>query len=1132
MSDMASEVPTLLPSVSSFSSTQSKERTEATASSTTSHPHLVSCSSIQPLFRERVKAFPSSLAEEVATEGLRVATAYYNLFIQERGGLEVAEKHEKREEDDREIHRAWDPLYGTKGKEVLHAAGEEKESEEHLLYPLPPINESDKELPERRGITVPPSTSSSSLAPATSLGEAAAVETLEGRTCSSCAAPLPPLDDKTISYSSFFPPVSRPEVRKRILWRILGGSPRRFSAWKWRTASEFATILATHDAFLKHVADRREGMGGLTSVAHINAVAAYGDRIGGPNSPVKTGAGATRREEGNVEVDDGCSRLPSPPFLLGPPLLIPEKYQKAVQPSLGPSSSTALLSADSTPHKGSDPKEEEETLLQKKVVASTTWTERAFPSSSSYDGHDAREVLKATVEVVRTSGSAPVATPPPLTAGSGTWRGGEEEEERAAVVPLASGKEGHTHTLYDRRKRGERAAMMASSGPLPATSSVEPSSFSYSFPTSHQGPQYFTRSAAVEEEEAGTAHRVVIVMVGLPARGKTFLAQKICRLLGWHGERATVYNIQAAWRQAMLHHLAEQEKEKGEEEEDGDVEEKRMDRGDRDPTGSRSTGAEGGYPESTATSRFPPRAPPTRRAPLIRAEHFYRLLADRFSVEREKYRYVLDQFAHNGEEFFVDSGRVIVLNDDFIAADLRKEVEDRFASLGSHFFYIERIRESSRNREYNEFKVLDEFEYPPSMIEREEARKDFEERLRILEAFYEPLDGKEERAIRDPLHASTSSSTTTALPRGASPLSSSTPPRHSPPAHYITIRDPSTIEVHGIEGYLSSRIVSYLMTISQRKIQHPIYFVRHGQSWYNVENRIGGDPWLTAQGIKDSAALLEFVASLQSHLEAVTSRIRDKAVLATDTSLQTGPLSSAIATVLETSSQTEKGATLRNEEEDGLLRPCDTPMKEVGSQSTPQDSAGPTKDREPRVVWEWLPSSLPERRGPSHGVGLEIWTSQLRCAIQTAELSERLLGIKTLRWSSLNEIHAGVCEDMTYTEVRRQYEQIDQFRGESKYTFRYPGGGESYQDLVLRLEPVIMELENAEKVVIVVAHQAILRCLLAYFGSVSAESSIHVEVPHRVVWRCTYDSKGVTKLDEVALDNFSVGEHIDLSKVP
>lgn len=44
---------------------------------------------------------------------------------------------------------------------------------------------------------------------------------------------------------------------------------------------------------------------------------------------------------------------------------------------------------------------------------------------------------------------------------------------------------------------------------------------------------------------------------------------------------------------------------------------------------------------------------------------------------------------------------------------------------------------------------------------------------------------------------------------------------------------------------------------------------------------------------------------------------------------------------------------------------------------------------------------------------------------------------------------------------------------------------QSYQDLVQRVEPVIMELERQENV-LVICHQAVMRCLLAYFLDKSA----------------------------------------------
>ncbi len=51
---------------------------------------------------------------------------------------------------------------------------------------------------------------------------------------------------------------------------------------------------------------------------------------------------------------------------------------------------------------------------------------------------------------------------------------------------------------------------------------------------------------------------------------------------------------------------------------------------------------------------------------------------------------------------------------------------------------------------------------------------------------------------------------------------------------------------------------------------------------------------------------------------------------------------------------------------------------------------------------------------------------------------------------------------------------------------------QSYEDLVHRLEPVIMELERQENV-LVVCHQAVMRCLLAYFLDKAAGTEIQAQ---------------------------------------
>ncbi|KAG0713348.1 6-phosphofructo-2-kinase/fructose-2,6-bisphosphatase 1 [Chionoecetes opilio] len=106
---------------------------------------------------------------------------------------------------------------------------------------------------------------------------------------------------------------------------------------------------------------------------------------------------------------------------------------------------------------------------------------------------------------------------------------------------------------------------------------------------------------------------------------------------------------------------------------------------------------------------------------------------------------------------------------------------------------------------------------------------------------------------------------------------------------------------------------------------------------------------------------------------------------------------------------------------------------------------------------------------------LRVWTSWLKRTIQTAE------GIDAPqeRWKALNEIDAGMCEEMTYAEIKEKFPSDFAARDQNKFSFRYTRG-ESYEDLVARLEPVIMELERQGNVLLI-AHQAVLRCLLAYF---------------------------------------------------
>ena len=142
-----------------------------------------------------------------------------------------------------------------------------------------------------------------------------------------------------------------------------------------------------------------------------------------------------------------------------------------------------------------------------------------------------------------------------------------------------------------------------------------------------------------------------------------------------------------------------------------------------------------------------------------------------------------------------------------------------------------------------------------------------------------------------------------------------------------------------------------------------------------------------------------------------------------------------------------------------------------------------------KVLGQFVKDHMPE--------DLKVWTSEMKRTNQTAEYIE----VPIEKWKAVNEIAAGVCEGMTYEEIQEKYPEDFARRDEDKFHYRY-SRGESYEDLVGRLEPVIMELERQHNV-LVICHQAVARCLLAYFLNHSSEQLPYLRVPLHTVIKLT-----------------------------
>ncbi|KAF7375210.1 6PF2K domain-containing protein [Mycena sanguinolenta] len=136
---------------------------------------------------------------------------------------------------------------------------------------------------------------------------------------------------------------------------------------------------------------------------------------------------------------------------------------------------------------------------------------------------------------------------------------------------------------------------------------------------------------------------------------------------------------------------------------------------------------------------------------------------------------------------------------------------------------------------------------------------------------------------------------------------------------------------------------------------------------------------------------------------------------------------------------------------------------------------------------------------------LTVWTSTLKRTIQTAED----LKYTKLTWKSLDELDAGVCDGMTYEEIEVTQKRIPMTLPTATKTSSTTviGGGESYRDVVVRLEPVIMELERQENILII-GHQAILRCLYAYFHHLPQDDLPYIKIPLHTVIKLTPKAYG------------------------
>ncbi|KAG2179629.1 hypothetical protein INT44_006477, partial [Umbelopsis vinacea] len=289
------------------------------------------------------------------------------------------------------------------------------------------------------------------------------------------------------------------------------------------------------------------------------------------------------------------------------------------------------------------------------------------------------------------------------------------------------------------------------------------------------------------------------------------------------------------------------------------------------------------------------------------------------------------------------------------------------------------------------------------------ALKDFKNRVENYETAYEPIgDWEEERDVQ----------------------------------YCKLINVGKKVIANNISGYLSGQAVFYLMNFNLAERQ--IFLTRHGESMDNIVERIGGDAELSERGHKFGAALSRFIK-------------RQREVFA-------------------------ESQQVRHEEELRQLQQFDT--LDPGGGGVPLAKSL---------------SSCSEKTDPSQGKFV-IWTSMLQRAVQTVEtFNPAEYDIKHIRF--LNEIYSGLREGMSYGEIQRLYPEEFAARQANKLYYRYPGmGGESYTDVIHRLQSMIIELERMTQSCLIVTHRVVMRILLGYLLDWTHDEMPHMDVPIHSVY--------------------------------
>ncbi|CAA7269977.1 unnamed protein product [Cyclocybe aegerita] len=267
------------------------------------------------------------------------------------------------------------------------------------------------------------------------------------------------------------------------------------------------------------------------------------------------------------------------------------------------------------------------------------------------------------------------------------------------------------------------------------------------------------------------------------------------------------------------------------------------------------------------------------------------------------------------------------------------------------------------------------------------------------------------------------------------------------------------IMLNKIQGYLQSRIVYFLMNIHNKF--RMIYFARSGQSL--IEHSYKADSDLSPAGWEYAERLKDFV------LEKRAQSLEQRGFNPKERKL-----------VIWTSTRRRAHHT---------AWPF---VAGQGSQSTllSQVPSAPSESVEHSTTSEFLTTSPISLLPPESLAGPSSSADALPPVKSPPPMPAH---IKVVEKPQMLEINPGIWDGLSPEQAKKYYPEDWARFTKDPYAYRAPRA-ESYHDLSVRIEPILVELEREQEDLLIIGHASVIRCLLAYLIGLPASEIPAIEI--------------------------------------